>query len=432
MSIILNIPAIVRILIVFVLVLIAIRRSVSLGNAFLLGAILIGVLFGLTPGAMLLSAAGSIVMPKTLSLAVVVTLILVLSSSMEIGGHMERLLDNFRGLVTNPRLNLAMFPALIGLLPMPGGAIFSAPMVKEMGNRSKLRPDQLSFINYWYRHVWEYWWPLYPGILLSVTLANIDLWTIMMVMCPFTIVAVSLGSLSVKGLELKHAAGKRDKSRSARPFFKELIPILMVIFAGLGAGMLLSYIFPGLYITKEMGLIIALILSIAYVWFRNGMDGDRIRKVVIDPHLLKMFYMVIAILVFKGMLEDSDAVAAISREFTEFSVPLVLIAVALPFIVGGITGITIAFVGSTFPIIVPLVHSMGEGSFILAYIMLALVSGFLGVLLSPLHLCLLLSNQYFEAPFGRVYRHLVLPCIFLFATGFMYFFFVRWMIARFG
>ena len=156
MSVILNIPAIVRILIVFICILMAIRKKISLGNAFVLGAILIGALFGLRPGAMISSAVGSVMMPKTLSLAVVVTLILVLSSSMEKGGHMARLLDNFRGLVANPRLNLALFPALIGLLPMPGGAIFSAPMVKELGGRSGLRPDQLSFINYWYRHIWEY------------------------------------------------------------------------------------------------------------------------------------------------------------------------------------------------------------------------------------------------------------------------------------
>ncbi|MBW2648760.1 MAG: DUF401 family protein, partial [Deltaproteobacteria bacterium] len=428
MSIILNISPIVRILIVFILVLIAIRKNVSLGNAFLLGAIFTGVLFGLTPGAMLSSAAGSIVMPKTLSLAVVVTLILVLSSSMEQGGHMERLLNNFRGLVTNPRLNLAIFPALIGLLPMPGGAIFSAPMVKELGNKSRLRPDQLSFINYWYRHIWEYWWPLYPGILLSVTLADMDLWTIMMVMCPFTIVAVSLGSLSVRGADLKHAIKRGNERRPVGPFLKELTPILMVILIGLGAGIVLSRIFPGLYIAKEAGLIIALVLTIACVWHQNGMDGDKIRRVVIDPHLLKMFYMVIAILVFKGMLEDSHAVAAISRELMDFSVPLVLITVALPFIVGGITGITIAFVGSTVPIIVPLVHSMGESSFMLAYVMLAIVSGLVGLLLSPLHLCLLLSNQYFGAAFVRVYKHLILPCISLFATGFVYFFFVCWMI----
>ncbi len=431
MSIILNISPIVKILIVFVLVLMAIRINFSLGNAFFLGTILIGALFGLPPGAMFRSVIGSIMMPKTLSLAVLVTLILVLSSSMELGGHMERLLNNFRGLVTNPRLNLAMFPALIGLLPMPGGAIFSAPMVKELESESGLSPDQLSFINYWYRHIWEYWWPLYPGILLSVTLSDIDLGIIMMVMWPFTLIAFSVASLSVKRADLKHVIQKGTQRRPIGPFVRELVPILMVICIGLGAGILLSHIFPGFQIAKETGLIIALVLAIAYIWYQTGMNGNKIRKVVIDPHLMRMFYMVIAIWVFKGMLEDSHAVAAISREFTDLSVPLILITVALPFIVGGITGITIAFAGATFPIIVPLVHSMGEGSFMLAYVMLAIVSGIIGVFLSPLHLCLQLSNQYFGATFGRVYKHLILPCISLFVASFVYFFFIRWVIGRF-
>ncbi|MBN2398000.1 MAG: DUF401 family protein, partial [Deltaproteobacteria bacterium] len=370
MSIILNIPAIVKILVVFAGILAAIRKEVSLGNAFILGAILIGLLFGMAPGAMIRSAVGSVLMPKTLSLAVVVTLILVLSSSMEMGGNMERLVRNFRGLVVHPRLNLALFPALIGLLPMPGGAVFSAPMVKELGNQSGLRPDQLSFINYWYRHIWEYWWPLYPGVLLAVTLAEINLWTVVMIMWPLTVVAVSLGSLSIGGGEMKNAAGRRDAGRPAGPFLRELFPILLVICVGLGLGMLLSAISPGLDIAKEIGLIVALVLSIASVWARDRMTADAIRRILVSPHILKMFYMVIAILIFKGMLEDSRAVAAISAEFEALSVPLVLIVVVLPFIVGGITGITIAFVGSTFPIIIPLIHSMGEGAFMPAYVAL--------------------------------------------------------------
>jgi integral membrane protein (TIGR00529 family) len=431
MSIILNIPAIVRILLVFAFVLFAIRKKISLGNAFIMGALLIGVLFGLKPSSMVGAVIASIIMPKTLSLAAVVTLILVLSSSLELGGQMERLLDNFRGLVSNPRLNLAIFPALIGLLPMPGGAVFSAPMVKELGGKSQLRPDQLSFINYWYRHIWEYWWPLYPGILLSVTLADINLWEIIMFTWPLTLATVIFGSLSIKGADLKHARKTAEEGRSAAPFVRELVPILMVILIGLGAGILLSHLFPGLNIAKETGLIIALVITIGYVWRQNGMTKDTIRTVIIDPHLVKMFYMIIAILIFKGMLEDSHAVQAISGEFMELSVPLLLITVLVPLIVGGITGITIAFVGSTFPIIIPLVYSMGEGSFVLAYVILALVSGFVGVLLSPLHLCLLLTNQYFDVTFARVYRHLVLPCLLLFFTGIGYFFAVRWMIGRF-
>ncbi len=60
---------------------------------------------------------------------------------------MNRLLDTFRGLVRRPSLNLIVFHALIGLLPMPGGAIFSAPMVKNFGHRHLLKDDQLSYVN---------------------------------------------------------------------------------------------------------------------------------------------------------------------------------------------------------------------------------------------------------------------------------------------
>jgi len=166
MEFILHISAIIRIFLVFVFILICIRKHLSLGNAFLMGAIFLGVLFGLGPKAMGSAAVLSVIYPKTLLLAIIVSLILILSSSMESAGQMKRLLTNFQGLISNPRINLVVFPALIGLLPMPGGAIFSAPMVKELGKGTSLSPDLLSFINYWFRHIWECWWPLYPAYCL--------------------------------------------------------------------------------------------------------------------------------------------------------------------------------------------------------------------------------------------------------------------------
>ena len=127
MSVLQHIPAMVRVLMVFILVLLLIRKKLSLGNAFLLGAVALSLLFGLHPAAMVGSMAQSIVYPKTSSLALIVALILVLSNSMELSGQMQRLLNNFKGLITNIRINLIVFPALIGLLPMPGGAVFSSP-----------------------------------------------------------------------------------------------------------------------------------------------------------------------------------------------------------------------------------------------------------------------------------------------------------------
>jgi hypothetical protein len=135
-----------------------------------------------------------------------------------------------------------------------------------------------------------------------------------------------------------------------------------------------------------------------------------------------MVYMIFAILVFKEILEDSGAVEMISEELITMNIPIFLITIALPFLVGIITGITVAFVGSTFPILIPLIHSLDPAASLVPYIMLALTCGFAGVLISPLHLCLILSNEYFSADMKSVYRQLWLPCGGLVMVSCLYFF----------
>jgi len=417
-----HIPAIFRVLIVFVLVVVCIRKKMSLGNAFMLGAVSMSILFGLKPVAMLKSIVFSVMDPKTLSIAAIVSLILVLSNSMELVGQMQRLLGNFQGLVSNPRLNLIIFPALIGLLPMPGGAVFSAPMVKELGSNSKLTPPQLSFVNYWFRHIWEHWWPLYPGILLTTVITGINLLTIMMIMCPFTLIAVGLGYRALEGPDDLFRDNQSNQRASIWPFIKELVPVLIVIVPGLGIGLVLSAIFPFFAVPKETGLMLALCAAIVWVWHQNATPKDQILKLLITPRLLRMIYMIAAILVFKGILTDSNAAVAVSRELVKLHIPLVLIAVTLPFLVGLSGGIVIAFVGSALPILLPLITSQGEAQFLPAYTMLILSSGFAGVMLSPLHLCFLLSNEYFNTPMSSVYRHLWLPCLVLLGVSILYFY----------
>ena len=215
-----QIPALLRVAIVFLLVLIAIRKKLSLGNAFLLGALALGIFFGESLRNIAVSVAESLLDLKTVSLALIVSLILVLSNSMEKAGQMQRLLASFQGLVSNPRLNLTIFPALIGLLPMPGGAVFSAPMVKELGARSRLKNGQLSYINYWFRHIWEYWWPLYPGVLLTVVMADINLVVYVLSMVPLTLAAIALGQGPIKIISKSKPREANARRLSAIPFIK--------------------------------------------------------------------------------------------------------------------------------------------------------------------------------------------------------------------
>jgi hypothetical protein len=423
------IPSIARIGLIFVLILLMIKRKWSLGNAFLAGSIGLGIVFGMAPLAIARSVCMALVHPKTLSLALVVSLILVLSHCLENSGQMARLLDRFKGLIRNPRVNLVTFPALIGLLPMPGGAIFSAPMVKTLGQDHKLTPAHLSYTNYWFRHIWEYWWPLYPGILLTTALANVDLWQIVAYTGPLTLVALAAGYWPLRGLISAPVTTLSQKT--ALPFFKELTPIVFVIVFGLILGFFFSWLFtpPLLSIAKELGLIMALLISIFWVWQANQMDFTARWAIVKNPALLKMIYMVAAILIFKGILEDSQAVAQVSREMLRWNMPLLPIVMLLPFLVGAVAGITIAFVGTTFPILISLIDTMGNNALLLPYLMLALATGFAGVLLSPLHLCFLLSNEYFRTTLIPVYKLMTVPLISLLVGAVVYFQILRYWIS---
>lgn len=424
MAILQSIPAVLRVLVAFILIVALIRRKVSLGNTFMLGALCLSLLFALGPGAVAQSVLGSVTDPKTLSLTVIVSLILVLSNSMEMAGQLERMLGSFQGLIRKPRFNLVLFPAMIGLLPMPGGAIFSAPMVKQLGAGSAYPPDRLSFINYWFRHIWEYWWPLYPGVLLTSVLADLNLAAFIVIMCPLTLLAVGAGYS-----RLGKKTGNADVGTAERPrlwpFLRELLPILIVILPGLGLGIILSRMFPGVSVNKEMGLIIALFAAVGWVWRANDLPRDRIIDMLRSPKLLGLIYMILAILVFKGILEDSEAVGAVSRELIALKIPLPVIVAFVPLLVGLVTGITIAFVGSSFPILIPLIRTMDPEGNLLPYMMLALTCGFAGVMLSPVHLCFILTNEYFEIPMERVYRHLWVPCGALVVGSGLYYWILR-------
>jgi integral membrane protein (TIGR00529 family) len=417
-------PAIVRILIIFLLILLVIKRKWMLGNAFLCGAVSLGLIFNMTPAAIGRSLVLALMHPKTLSLSLVVGLILVLSHSLERTGQMARLLESFKGLIQRPRINLVIFPALIGLLPMPGGAIFSAPMVKNIGRPFGLSGAQLSYINYWFRHIWEYWWPLYPGILLTTALAGLDLWRLVFFTLPLTIVAVIAGYWPLRGAVVSgHTRRRGFVLKAFMPFSKHLAPIAFVIIGGLGLGMALSIWLSGDLesVAKELGLIAALIVAIFWVWQGNKMDWPSRWGIVRQPDLLKMLYMVSSILIFKTILEESGAVAQLSREMLQLGIALMPICMILPFIVGAVGGITIAFVGATFPILISLIQALDQGHLMIAYMMLALASGYVGVLLSPLHLCLLLSNEYFDTTLLSVYRQMRIPLAVVLMASIAYF-----------
>lgn len=426
MDFVFDISPLVKLGLVFVLIIVLIRQKVSLGTSLTTGAVVMGLWFRLSPLEILASLFGALTSSETIILFLVVTLILILSHSLEKSGQMKRLLASFAGISRNPRLNLALFPAMIGLLPMPGGAIFSAPMVHEISREKNLTPRHKTLINYWFRHIWEFCWPLYPGVILTCSLSGIDLATFVVAQFPMTLLMATVGYFTqLRSLRLAKASKPVDPNANRRDFFIELTPILIVIGGGIILGTVVHVIgnhWPVFRsVRKEVSLIAALLISVVWVWRYNRMAGNQIKQIFLNKNLASMIFMIAGIMIFQGVLEDSRAVTDISQSLTAARVPVVLVIVILPFLVGTITGITVAFVGATFPIVLSLIANSPMADALLAYTVLAFCSGYLGVLLSPLHVCLILTCEYFHTALIHIYRRLWLPAAVVALGGFISF-----------
>jgi integral membrane protein (TIGR00529 family) len=160
-------------------------------------------------------------------------------------------------------------------------------------------------------------------------------------------------------------------------------------------------------IVLRIQLAYSLVVAIGIELLRSrGVWGQMQGIIVRTGQSAQVLISVVMVIYFKQMLEASQAVDGFHQGLSQLGVPPLVLLVVLPFSIGLMTGLTIAFVGVSFPILLPIITG---GDNIFVYLMLAYASGYCGVLLSPLHLCLVLTKDYFKAELRKVYHLLLAP-----------------------
>jgi len=425
----LSLPALVKVISAFGLILLLTRTKVPLSGALLVGGIILGLMTGMTWAGIAATLVRAFVEAQTLSLALIVGLILIMSRLMNDSGQLDRLVASFAGAVRSVRVSSMVMPALIGLLPMPGGALFSAPMVEAASRGTNLNPELKAMINYWFRHIWEYWWPLYPGFVLAVSLLGVEPWSFMAFQSPLTLVSVLGGTWFIIRLVPRTGpAGKNGPLRTEKgwtEFGREARPIIILVLT-IPAVALVKRV-AGLALPPLTAVFLGLGLCLVIVLWQNHITAARAARSILDKSLPPMLLLVFGIMGFKGILVESRVVAEIQTEMAAFGIPPVLIIVLLPFLSGFITGIAIGFVGSSFPLVVPL-FAQHQGLDFLAYGSMAFTFGFMGMMLSPVHLCFMFSSDYFSASLLKSYRYLAGPVSMVLAAALFSFSLARWVL----
>jgi uncharacterized protein len=391
-----------KVVAIVLLMLVLIRLKVDLGLILALDSVLTAVLFKIGFRDFLANVWGALKAEETLTLIGVIVLVLYLGQYLQVGGHFRNMVDALKNLVRDPRLILAIPSAFIGLLPMTAGAMMGAPIVEEAARRWNLSPAWKTFFNYWFRHIWEYSWPLYMNVILAAAIFRIPVKRVCFVQFPFTIVAASAGLIvlfrNVPFLP-PESAPQRRRPRDVVRVFWSIWPILLTII-----------LIFGFKLNMLLALAAASLLTQVFAKMSPRARWDVLRQ-SLSP---KIILLTAAIMVFKRTLEASGVLDAVVRAFPPHGAMAYLLLFVAPFAVALLTGVNQAYVAITFPLFLPII---GAGQPDMVLLLFAYVSGFCGILLSPAHLCFALTADYFKAEMHDVYKILAFPVGMVFATA---------------
>ena len=376
---------------VLAVIIFLLRLKWNLGLVLLLASALTGLFFGRAAIDLANDAVTAIIDPLTLQLIAIVLLITFMGEILRATQQMEGLVRSLADLVTDQRWLLVLLPMLIGMLPMIGGAMFSAPMVEEASRDLKVSREQQTFVNYWFRHALESVFPLYPSLILAAGLLEVPVRRLAATQWPLFLAALAGGIVfGLVGLRTGQAREEEAASRKETWLLlaKSIWPIALVLALSLAFG---------------VDLIVALTLTVAILIIANRLGPRRLVALAREMPL-GVVPIVAGAMVFRLVLETSGAVATMSAGLAGMSIPVLLVVFLAPFAAGLLTGLLTAAFAIGFPIGLSLV---GPDPVATGYALVAYSGGLTGILLSPMHLCLALTRDYYRAEWGGIYRRIV-------------------------
>lgn len=398
---------ILKIFIVFTAILIFLRLRWNIGYVLLVASGLLAILY-LMPVPVILSTIESTIKDTvTIKLFFALTLIRILEMILREKEVLADMMEASRNLLKRKKAVIISMPMLIGMLPSLGGAYFSAPMVDESTKGLRIPPEEKAFINYWYRHPWEYILPLYPGILLASAITKIELRTLIFANMTYAAIIFVTGFLfSMRNIDQK------TEVRSQKSEEKRKTGNWRLVLSFLPVALILILV---MVLHVELHYALAITILILFVFYKF-VPKDIFRAFKYG-FTLDVIILIFGTMLFKFTMEDSGAVAHLSKYFSEKGIPLLPVLFILPFVSGILTGLTVGFVGGTFPLLISI-----AGGAHLNEMTFAFASGFVGVLLSPVHLCLVLTREYFKADMWGIYKKTIPGCAIIMAGALVMYF----------
>lgn len=401
---------IIKLVFVLFLVIVLLSSKIDLWLNLILNSLFIGLLFNLGFKDILTVCKATIMDIETLKLLFIIFTIYFLSIVLEQLRKYEGMVKSLQKLILDYRFVMMFLSSFISLLPIQGGAIFSAPMIKSIGESNNANPEKNMFINYWFRHIWEFLWPLYPEIILYASLLKISIKNLIIILSPLTVISLLIGIIWVNRNLTYNRSRKEDRKTCLKSTLKEFIqnswPILFVF----------------LMVFLNINLLYSLLITLITLFFLH----HELRGKIIEffQETLKKSYttllLVFGIVLFKEMLEYAQIIEIIPNFFISKDISIYIAIMLIPFLVSFLTGSIFASIGICAPVFLGFLVNP-DSTINLNQVIILYTAAYIGMMTTPLHLCLAITKDFFCINIRRFYYILILNLLVFISISLIYY-----------
>ncbi|MEM2075645.1 MAG: DUF401 family protein [Zestosphaera sp.] len=355
---------------------------------------------------------------RTVSLVLASLTISLLVELYEVTRLINGLSKELLNFIKKPYLIILVVPALMGLLPIAGGALMSAPVVGSVGAYMGLSPAMMAFLNVWFRHTVAFVYPMSQPLVTAATLTGHSVMELAIYQVPIVCGMIIIGLYLMRRgtTEGSGAVYKTDGVADTRRLLIYMSPILFSLAVALLSNPILRelsiYSDYSVAVGGLAGVLTIVVVSRAYEGaevtlpdFLKSLRSEKVVNMVLSS--------LGAMLIYYAMLGTGIS-SAVGALISSSGFPDIIAKIMLPGLLSLTSGSTIVGITSSVPLLASSLSSVGDSSLIY-------LSSFLFYLASPTHLCLAFTVQYFRENLIRVYKYLLPTTALLFLTAIAYY-----------
>ncbi|RLG77452.1 MAG: hypothetical protein DRO10_04095 [Thermoprotei archaeon] len=371
----------------FAAIILLIKKATHISVSLIVGGVILTLLS--YPPSLIEALFQTVTDLNTLYLMVMSFTVAMFAEGYRLSGFITSLGEGIAAYLKSPVLAIITVPAIIGLMPVAGGALMSAPLVESVGLGLGLDSSMMIYANVWFRHTIFLSYPISQVLITTSALSGFTVESIAIKQLPIIAIMVIVGYLILR----------RGIKSSTKTVFKGPQKPLRIagtpLLIALGASLLLRSLMG------KFGMPLGVALGIGILIYLSDLTKSNFKQMLSSWRIWGITIAGFSIIFLQKAMVSSGASEAISQIISSSGMHPFLLELSIPGVIAALTGSPLSGIVMTLPIIAG-IHELQLNDVSMIY-----VSSFLFYIASPAHLCLAYTAEYFGKSIGSSYRYLI-------------------------